>query len=383
MKISVNEKRLLDTFLELVKIDSESFKEKKIQEFLAAKLKELGCAVYVDHAGRHYETDAKGNIIATLKGAISSKPIILSAHMDTVPPGIGVKPIIKKDRITSDGATVLGGDDKAGIAVILETLRVLKEKKLPHPPVEVILTLTEECGMRGSKNLDYAKVKGKEGLILDTDDVGELMIQGPEVNDVEVWIKGVSAHAGICPENGISALEVAAKAISVMKLGRIDKETVANLAIIQGGKASNIVTEDIYIKGEARSLTPSKLKKQIAHMKRCFDKTVKLFTKKVNGKTIKPVIKFVSVQRYPGVNVSKNSPMVRRVLSAAKEQGLPMRVGVSGGGCDANVMSGKGLTLPNLGVGMKNCHTTKEYLDLKEFYAASKIVLTTVLNYKN
>lgn len=382
MKVTVNEKRLVNTFLELIQTDSESFQEKNMQELCVKKLKELGGSVYVDDAGKKYDTNAKGNIIASFKGAVKSKPIILCSHMDTVVPGKGIKPIVKKDRIVSDGTTILGADDKAGIAIILEVLQSLKEQKLPHPPVEVLLTLTEESGMRGSKNCDYKKLKGTEGLILDNEDPDQLLIQGPEVYDVEIWIKGLSAHAGVCPEKGISAVEVAAKAITLMKLGRVDKDTVANLAIVQGGKATNIVTEDLYIKGEARSLVSAKAKKQLAHMKACLDKTVKLFTKKVDGKTVKPEIKFLPTQRYPGVNVAKTHPMVKLVLAAAKEQGLPLHTASSGGGCDANVLSGRGFVMPNVGIGMQQCHTTKEFLDLKQFFAGYKIVMATVLSYK-
>ena len=380
--MQINEKRLIDTFVELVRTDSESFNEKPMQELLVKKLKALGASVYVDNAGSKYDTNAKGNIIASFKGSVKSQPMILACHMDTVTPGKGIKPVIKKDHITSDGTTILGGDDKAGIAIILEVLATLKEQKLPHAPLEILFTLTEESGMRGAKNLDYKKLKSREGLILDNEEYDELLVQGPCVSDVEVWIKGVAAHAGVCPEKGISALEVAAKALSIMKLGRIDKETVANFAIIKGGAASNIVTEEIYIKGEARSLKEAKLDKQLAHMKDCFNKAAKLFVKKVDGKTLRPEIKFVTARRYGAVSVPKNAPIVKLITQAAKEQGVKLRVCASGGGCDANVLSGFGFTLPNLGIGVQKCHTTSEYLELKPFFTAFKIVLGTVLKYK-
>lgn len=381
--MKINEKRLVDTFLELVRIDSESFHEKAIQEFLVQKLKSLGASsVYVDKAGSKYDTDAQGNIMASFKGTRKSDPILLVCHMDTVPPGRGIKPIVKKDRITSSGDTVLGGDDKAGIAIILEVLACLKEQKPLHAPVEVLFTLTEESGMRGAKNLEYKKLKSREGLILDNEEYDELLIQGPSVTDVEVWIKGIPSHAGVCPEKGISALEVAAKALSIMKLGRIDKETVANFAIIKGGTATNIVTEDIYLKGEARSLKESKLEKQLAHMKSCFEKAAKGFVKKVDGKVIRPEIKFCTSRRYGSVCVAKNAPIVKLVTQAAKEQGVALRACASGGGCDANVLSGFGFTLPNLGVGVQKCHTTAEYLELKPFFTAFKIVFGTVLKYQ-
>ncbi len=380
--MKINEKRLVNTFLELIKIDSEAFNEKAMQEFMAARLKELGCTVYVDNAGKKYDTNAKGNVIGVLPGTVKSKPIILSSHIDTVVPGKGIKAVVKKNRITSDGTTILGADDKAGVAIILEVLRTLKEQNEPYPPVEAVFTLTEENGMQGSKNLDYKKLKGREGIILDNEELTDLLVQGPAVNTIEVRIKGLAAHAGVCPEKGISALEVAAYAMSIMKLGRIDKETVANFGVVQGGQVTNVVMDDLYLKGEARSLSDAKLAKQTAHMKACFEKAVKRFTKKIDGKVCKPEVKFIATQRYPAVNVPKNHPMVKVIIAAAKEQGVAMRAMASGGGCDANILSGFGFTLPNLGVGCRGCHTLKESLELDEFYKAFKITLAAVLAYR-
>lgn len=381
--MNFNKKRLVDTFLELVRTDSESFHEKQMQELLTAKLSALGCSVYVDRAGKKYDTNAQGNIIASFKGTVKSKPFLLCAHMDTVSPGRGVKPVVKKDKITSDGTTILGADDKAGIAVILETLAVLKETGGKYPPVEVLITLTEESGMCGAKNLEYTKLKSREGLILDNEETEFLLVQGPAVNTVEVHIKGVAAHAGVCPEEGISAVEVAAKALSIMKLGRIDKETVANFGIVQGGRATNIVMDELYLKGEARSLSDAKLAKQTAHMKACFDKAAKLFAKTVKGKAIRPKITFTAVRRYPAVHISRTHPMVKRVIAAGKAAGIAIKPAACGGGCDANILSGYGFTVPNLGVGACNCHTLQEYLNLKDFFAACGLVLDVVSGYKN
>lgn len=377
-----NEKNLLNIFLELVQTDSESFDEKNMQELLVKKLQQLGCRVEVDHAGQNYPTNAQGNVIGFFPGTVESAPIVLCAHMDTVSPGKGVHPVVHEDYVTSDGSTILGADDKAGVAIILEGLQALKEENLPHPPVEVIFTLTEENGMAGSKNLDISHLKGREGLILDNEEVSELLIQGPAVNTIEVWIKGLAAHAGACPEKGISAVEVAAYALSRMKLGRVDDETVANFGIIQGGKATNVVMDDLYLKGEARSLKDEKLAAQTAHMKACFDEAVEHFTKEVDGHLHKPEIKFVPFKRYPAVNVPASHPMVRSVVAAAKTLGISMRPAASGGGCDANILSGKGFTLPNLGVGCRGCHALTEKLLLKEFFAAFNVVLAVVRAYR-
>ncbi len=380
--MKLNEKRLVDTFLKLVRTDSESYNEKAMQEQVARELKDIGCRVTVDNAGKNYNTNAQGNVIAFLPGTVKSVPFVLCAHLDTVPPGRGVKPVVKRDCITSDGTTVLGGDDKAGVAVILEVLRTLKEQKLPHPPVEVIFTLTEEAGMLGAKNLDSKKIKGREGLILDSEELEFLLVQGPAVNTIEVRIKGLAAHAGVAPEKGISALEVAVYALGQMKLGRIDKDTVANFGVVEGGSATNVVMPELFLKGEARSLVNEKLAKQTAHMKACFDKAVKRFTKKINGKTCKPEVKFTAEERYPAVRVAKTHPTVKAAVAAAKKRGVTLKPIACGGGCDANVLAGKGFTLPNLGVGVRDCHTTNEKLILKEFFTAFYIVLDTLLAYK-
>lgn len=380
--MNLHYKRLLDTFVKLVQVDSESFSEKAIEEWVAQELKKIGCRVVIDDAGSKFNTTARGNVMGFLPGTVKSVPFVLVAHLDTVSPGRGIKPQVKKDAVTSNGTTILGADDKAGVAIILEVLRTLKETKLSHPPIEVLFTLCEERGMYGAKNLDYKKLKGREGLVLDNEPVSELLVQGPAVNDIRVEITGLAAHAGVCPEKGISALEVAAYALSHMKLGRIDKETVANFGVIQGGQVTNVVMDKCTLLGEARSLSNDKLAKQTAHMKHAFDLATKHFTRRISGRICKPQISFNASPRYCAVCVSKSHPIVKSVIAAAKRQRVPLRLAASGGGCDANVLSGRGFTLPNLGVGVRDCHTVKEKLILKEFYAAYELVLATVTAYR-
>lgn len=380
--MTLNQKRLVDTFLQLVRIDSESLNEKNMQEFAAQALKKLGCRVVTDNAGSKFGSNAKGNVMGFFPGTVKSKPFVLVAHLDTVKPGCGIKPQVKKECIVSDGTTILGADDKAGVAIVLELLRCLKETQTPHPPIEVLFTLCEERGMHGSKNLDYKQLKGREGIILDNESAEELLVQGPAVNDILVSVTGRAAHAGACPEKGISALEVAAYAISHMKLGRIDPETVANFGVVQGGQVTNAVMEKCVLTGEARSLRMDKLMRQTAHMKKSFDLAVKHFTKKIDGRVCKPVVEFKSGLRYSSVQISKTHPVVKSLLAAAKRLGVPLYARSSGGGCDANVLSGKGFTLPNLGVGVYDCHTVKEKLVLKEFYAAYALAWEAVTSYK-
>ncbi len=377
----INQQRLLDTFLALVQIDSESYQEGNFHAEMVSRLKKLGCSVFVDKAGKKIGSTAPGNIVASLKGSVPGKPFILSAHMDTVCPGKAIKPCVKKDRVTSDGTTILGADDKAGVAIILEILQVLKEQKMPHPGVEVVLTLCEEMGMHGAKNLDYSKIKGKDGLILDNESIEDLLVRGPGKYNFNVKIEGVSAHAGVCPEKGISALDVLTKAMSLMKHGRVDAETVCNFGVISGGRIINAVLSELSLQGEVRSLNAKKLEKQLKHMKDCFAKAAKAFTKKVDGKIIKPKITIDAPKSYAAQNLPKSCPGVKLALAAARKHGVDLKAIACGGGCDANVMFEKGLLLPNIGVGVEKCHSTEEYLILKDFYKAADIVLDTLLSY--
>ena len=317
-----------------------------------------------------------------MKGTCPGKPFFFAAHLDTVKPGNAIKPQVKQGRIVSDGTTILAGDDKTGVALMLEIARVLHEQKVAHSGVQFIFTLNEETGMGGSKNLDYSKIKAKDGLVLDNEELAELLVKGPAVADFNVKITGVAAHAGVCPEKGISALEVAAKALGMMKLGRVDKETVCNFGVVSGGQVTNAVMPELTLRGEARSLDIKKLQKQIKHMKDCFAKATKAFVKKVDGKTIRPQIDIQTPMRYGALNVPLTAKSVKLVLAAAKKYGVKMKAVSSGGGCDANVMCQHGMVAPNLGLGVRNCHTPQEYVDLAEFYTAAKIALEVVLNYK-
>lgn len=382
MTVKINYKRMLDTFIKLTKIDSTSFNELNMQLAAEAELKAIGCRVTHDNAGSKFNTNAKGNVIGLLPGTIKSAPFILCSHLDTVTPCKNIKAVVKGDKVTSDGTTILGADDRAGISIILEVMRALKESGEKYPPIEAVFTLCEESGMHGAKNFDISKVKGREGLILDDDNNDKIIINAPEAAVVDVEIKGIAAHAGVEPEKGISALEVAAYAISIMKLGRIDPLTVANIGIVNGGDATNVVMPSLSLKGEARSRKAGALKKQVAHMEACFEKAEKKFTKKVDGKTVKPVITFKSSAKYPMLNIPVKSALIKHVMTTAKKHGVDMTPESSGGGYDANILFGKGLFTPIIGIGYRSVHTTKEWLDLKMFNQTADIVADVVLGYK-
>jgi tripeptide aminopeptidase len=298
--------------------------------------------------------------------------------MDTVVPGEGVKPIVDGDVIRTDGSTVLGGDDKSGIAIICEVLRTLKERQLPPGDIDVVFTICEEFGLLGAKHLDASRLRAREGIVLDSDSAGFLFTRAPAANVMEFTIHGRKAHAGMAPERGISAIQVAAEAIAEMRLGRIDTDTTANLGLISGGMAVNIIPNCVVTRGEARSHDEGKLEAQTAHMRVCFERAAARHTISVDGRLVAARVQWSVQRQYERMNVADGSRIVRLVLAAGDRLGLSVRTAGMGGGCDANIFNCKGLEVANLGTGMRDIHTVKEWLDVKEMVRSAQIVLEIV-----
>ncbi|HZS46912.1 MAG TPA: M20/M25/M40 family metallo-hydrolase [Blastocatellia bacterium] len=376
----INKERLKNLLLDLVQIDSHSREEREVAERVINELKSVDSSIdiTVDDAGQKVGGNT-GNVIARIKGTNpNAKPILLSAHMDTVVPGKGVKPIIDGNIIRTDGTTVLGGDDKSGVAIILETIRALKENKLEHSDIEAVFTICEEVGLQGAKHVDVTKLRSKFGLVLDSDDVGYLFTKAPSSDNLEFRVYGLEAHAGVCPERGLSAIKIAGEAISNMKLGRIDEETTANLGVIEGGMATNIVPNFVRIKGEARSHSDAKLDAQVAHMKKCFEDAVANYSVTIDGKEIRPRFEVDVVRSYHSMNVSDESHIVRLVKQAANNLQQEVKTLATGGGCDANVFNRKGIEVANLGTGMQDIHTVKEWLNVEDLYLSGQMVFEIV-----
>ncbi len=371
----INQERIKNLLLELVQIDSHSRKERDVAEKIKKYCEEMGAKVEIDDAGEKVGGNS-GNVIARFKGTIpGSEPIMMSAHMDTVVPGEGVKPIIEGDIIHTDRTTVLGGDDKSGCAVIIETIRCLKEQNIPHTDIEAVFSICEEVGLLGAKNLDVTKIKAKYGIVFDSDDPGFLFTKGPSANHLEFKVHGLEAHAGVAPEEGISAIRIAAEAINGMKLGRIDEETTANIGVIRGGAATNIITNLVELTGEARSLNEDKLKAQCDHMVKCFDDAAAKYEVTVEGKTTMAWVESNVEPEYYAMDVPDSSHVVQLVIKAATRMGLDVKTMASGGGCDANIFNKKGIECANLGTGMRAIHTVNEWLDVKDMYASAEMTL--------
>lgn len=365
----INEKRLLERFLNYVQIDSPTKYEREFAEYIMKEMEKMGLEVHMDDAGEKVGSNS-GNVIGRLKGNTDGETILFSAHMDTVSPGKGIKPVIKNGVIYSDGTTVLGGDDKAGIAAILEAIETVIEKDIPHGDIEVAFSIYEEGGLYGAKNLDYTKLKAKKGFVLDSGgNPGEIIIQGPAQNKIYAKFIGKEAHAGVAPENGISAIQMAAEAISNMKLLRIDEETTANIGVISGGEATNIVTKEVKIQGEARSLSDEKLQKQTEHMVKCCEEAAQKFGGRVE----------VEVDHsYGAFKVEEDAEIVQKVKEACRNIGLEPYTTSSGGGSDTNILNANGIVAVNLGIGERKPHTVEEHIHIKDLENAARLVLEII-----
>jgi tripeptide aminopeptidase len=371
----INQERIKNLLLELVQIDSVSREERDVAQRIKAYCEELGAEVFIDGAGEAVGGNT-GNVIARFPGTLpQAEPIMMSAHMDTVVPGKGVKPIVEGDIIRTDGSTVLGGDDKSGCAVIIETIRSLQEQSIPHAPIDAVFSICEEVGLLGAKHLDMSRVRAKYGIVFDSDDPGFLFTKGPSANHFEFRIYGLESHAGVAPEDGISAIKIAAEAIHNMKLFRIDDETTANIGVIRGGEATNIITNFVMLKGEARSLDDEKLEAQTAHMVKCLEDAAAKYEVTVEGVTTKARVEADVSREYYAMDVSDDSRVVKLVIEAAARMGLKVETMASGGGCDANIFNKRGIECANLGTGMRAIHTVKEWLDVKDMYASAEMTL--------
>lgn len=367
----VNRQRLIGELIELIQIDSLSSKEGAVAKVLADKLRQLGFDVYIDDAGVKSGGET-GNIIASLKGNRPGRTVLFSSHMDTVSPGKRIKPIIDEVNgiIKSDGTTVLGSDDKAGIAAILEAVRTIKENNIDHGNIQIVFSIWEEGGLLGAKYLDYSKINAAFAFVLDGGEApGKIIVKAPAQENIEVKIKGRPAHAGVSPEKGISAVMVAARAIEKMKLLRIDEETTANIGIIKGGVATNIVMPELEIVAEVRSLDNSKLDAQTKHMVDTFKKAANDFGAEVEIKT---------KRMYDAFNVNENDEIVSILKKVFANMGIKPTVISTGGGSDTNILNANGIKAVNLSVGIENAHTLEEYISIKDLMNSAEMVVEIV-----
>jgi len=372
----INRERLAQTFSRLVRIDSVSKEEKAIANVLCELLTAMEADVAQDDAGVKIGGQT-GNIIAKFKGTVTVPPMLLNAHMDTVEPGRGVEPILEKGVFSSKGDTILGADDKSALAVILEVLWIIKENNLPHGPLEVVFTVSEEIGLLGAKNLNFDMVSATYGFALDATDPQGVVTRAPSANYLVFTVHGKAAHAGARPENGINAIQIAGKAIADMKLGRIDHETTCNIGIIEGGLAINIVPEHVRVEGEARSHDEDKLNKVTKDMVDAFKKAVADHGAPSSDDNL-PFLEFTVEKEFTRTNIPENHRVVTLAKQAAANLNRNMSCKSTGGGADANVFTQHGIDLGVIGTGMMDMHTVKESVKLDDMVATAELLLEII-----
>jgi tripeptide aminopeptidase len=363
-------------FMELVQIDSESRNERAMVNRLKQDLTELGFSVEEDNC--HLQTGGNaGNIYAFLPGKKDMKPILFCAHVDTVRPGIGVKPQILDGKIVSDNTTILGADDKSGVAQIVLGIKNILDSGFEYPPIEVLLTVSEEVGLLGARYFDKTKLKSEIGYALDSEDIGEFMIGAPSQNTIKIKVKGKEAHAGVEPEKGINAIRVAAEAIAAIPIGRIDFETTANIGVISGGMATNIVPNLVEIKGEARSHNMEKLAQVTNDIVSTFEKAAARH--KLEKYEAKVEIEVNT--EYKSFFMDESHRVVQIAKTAAESLGVVPRFVKGGGGSDANIINAEGVAMIVAGTGMHGYHTVDENILIADLEKGVELVSQIIRTY--
>ena len=362
----IQKDRLITVFEQLVAIDSPSFGEREAADFVKAKLFELGVLTTEDNAGALSNGDC-GNVYAHIDGALKLPPLLFCVHLDTVEPSQGKKIKIDEDGvITSDGKTILGADDFAGVAAILEALFALKDTGVPHRPLELLFTVSEEKYSVGIKLFDAVKIKSREAYVLDlTGPVGDAAYQAPTILSFEAIFTGRAAHAGFSPQEGIHAIKAAADAVDRIPCGRIGDVTV-NVGTISGGTATNIVPDRCVITGEVRSNSDENAHRKLDEIESIIQNAAKIIGAEVTYKSTVNITAF---------RTDLTHPVVTRFKNACEQLKLMPNLYSTFGGSDLNTLALQGIQGIVLATAMNNCHSCAEYTSERELLRIAELTL--------
>lgn len=369
-EIEINEARIRAEFAELVAIDSESYNERAMADRMKDKLRAIGVEPEEDNAGAQIGGNA-GNLFGTLPGTLPGGPILLSGHMDTVAPGNGKKAIFHEDgTITSDGTTVLGGDDLTGVIAILEGIRAVQEAGIPHRSLELLFAVAEEPFTAGSSVFDYSKVTAQESYVLDvTGPVGTAILQAPTILSFEAQVKGRAAHAGFEPEKGIHAIQIASRAIAALHLGHVDDVTTLNVGLISGGSVVNAVPELCTCKGEIRSYNHEKALETVESVKAVFEEAVAGTGAELS---------FQETLHVKAFRLGETSAVATNFARACRAIGIEPQFGSTFGGSDGNTMMQHGIPCAVLSCGMYNVHSVREYARVEDIVNGARLIATLI-----
>lgn len=367
----MSDERLLSSFLELVRIDSPSRLEADCAAYCASALEAAGCTVRFDDSARYTGSNV-GNLIAELPGTLP-RVLALSAHMDCVEPCRGVEPVLHDGIIVAAGETVLGADDKAGLAVAIEVIRRVAESGAPHPTIKALFTVQEEVGLNGAKALSAEDAACDLCLVLDgAGPAGGIVSGAPTHYTFTAEFVGRAAHAGVAPEAGVSAIALASKAISRMPLGRLDPHSTANVGSISGGTATNVVPGRCSVTGECRSLDRARVEAIRAEMD-----AIMRSAAREGGGSVDPIWSL----EYEGFVVEDDDAHLALLIAACHDAGLEPLVQTTGGGSDANILAGKGVEVLALGCGMTDVHSTHESIAVSDMYAMARLLEAVIARF--
>lgn len=359
-----NTERLINTFLDLVRISSPSWREAGVIDYIVGFAKSLGIEYRLFPCGESH------NLVLSVPGTVDRPPFLLSAHMDTVVPCERVVPVVQGAKIASDGTTILGSDDKSAIAMFLEALRVIREQNIPHAPFEIVFSCAEELGLLGIKGFDMAHLKARRGFVFDSGGpVGLVITRAPYHLKGEIAVRGKAAHAGMEPEKGISAIRVLSEIITRLPNGRLNAGTTMNVGTIAGGRETNIVAEDASCRLEIRSMDNPTLKK--------YEKLVKETAGSVAAK-YGARQKATFHLEYSGFTIRETEPVAKIASGALERIGIKPQFIASGGGSDTNIFNKAGIRTINLSCGMREVHTKKEYITKKDLINGARLVLAII-----
>ncbi len=361
----INADSIVQRFMRYVRCGSESKNEREMCLLMEEELRGLGFHVERDEVGEKCGSNG-WNIYARMEGG-DAEPLLLCAHMDTVPPGEGVNPVIDGNVIRSAGDTILGADDKSAMAAILEAVSLLKEQgRAPKRTVELLFTVCEEIGMLGAKFADYSKIKSRQGLVLDAGDVGMIINRTPAFYFLSVNITGKAAHAGVSPELGIHALKAAADAVASIEVGRVDDISVMNISNFISPGRTNVVAEKASFDMEFRSFNE---KRMYAHIDAAKEK-IRIACERYGAS-----FEASGFQTVGACDVSEDSPLMTEVTAVLEQMGIAPDVRLSYGPCDAAWLYGNGVNAVNVGTGMAKVHSTEEYIEIDQLVKAGEFVL--------
>lgn len=361
---SINRDRLVKTFIELAEIPSPSWQEQRIMNYIIKRFRKLGAECTTHKCGE------SSNLLIKFRGDEKRSTILLSGHMDTVTPCDKINIVQTAAKISTDGSSVLGGDDKAAVAIFIEAFEYITEARIPHGPVEILLSCAEELGLKGIKGFDLSLLSAKYGFVFDSSgDIGRIVVEAPYHSNMNIKIKGKASHAGMAPEKGINAIRVLSEIIAAIPSGRVDNETSINVGIISGGRATNIVPENAGCMLEVRSIDKNKmtaLEKQVRE-------TVKRITLSYGAK--------FSIERsleYSGFRISQKENVAVITAEAMKRIKIKPEYVSMGGGSDTNIINSSKIRAINLSCGMQKIHSTEEFIMIKNLLRGTELVLSII-----